>query len=242
MITQIKNLEKSREIERWMDKILNEALEAMSNYNGEYSEMVNLFLFFTLIALIPTFLILTTSFTRILVSLSFTRNALGTQQSPPNQILIGLTFFLTLFIMRPVYTEVAEEALIPFLNGDISREEAFEVGEEPIKSFMLTQTRETDLELFVELAEEEPPETPEELSLTIVVPAFTISELRTAFTIGFLIFIPFLIIDIVVASVLMSMGMFMLSPVMVSLPFKMLLFVLVDGWYLIVESLVKGFM
>src|SRR5699024_5717723 len=131
--------------------MVNETIDALSNYNGEFSEIINLFLLFTLIALIPTFLILTTSFTRILVSLSFTRNALGTQQSPPNQILIGLTFFLTLFIMRPVYTEVTEEALLPFLDGDISREEAFEIGEEPIKSFMLTQTRETDLELFVEL-------------------------------------------------------------------------------------------
>lgn len=222
--------------------MLNDTIDAFGNYNGEFSEMINLFLLFTLIALIPTLLILTTSFTRILVSLSFTRNALGTQQSPPNQILIGLTFFLTLFIMRPVYSEVTEDALLPFLEGEISREEAFEIGEEPVKEFMLAQTRGSDLELFVELAEEDLPDTPEDLPLTIVIPAFTISELRTAFTIGFLIFIPFLIIDIVVASVLMSMGMFMLSPVMVSLPFKMLLFVLVDGWYLIVESLVKGFM
>ena len=222
--------------------MLDDTLNAFSNYSGEYSEMINLLLLFTFVALVPTFILLTTSFTRILVSLSFTRNALGTQQSPPNQILIGLTFFLTLFIMRPIYTEVTESALLPFLEGEMTREEAFEIGEVPIREFMLTQTRETDLELFVELANEELPETPDELPLTIVIPAFTISELRTAFTIGFLIFIPFLIIDIVVASILMSMGMFMLSPVMVSLPFKILLFVLVDGWYLIVESLVKGFM
>lgn len=222
--------------------MINDTIDAFSNYNGGNSELINLFLLFTLISLIPTFLILTTSFTRIIISLSFTRNALGTQQSPPNQILIGLAFFLTIFIMRPVYTQVTEDALLPFLEGEISREEAFERGEEPVKEFMLAQTRESDLELFVELAEKDLPETPEDLPLTIVIPAFTISELRTAFTIGFLIFIPFLIIDIVVASVLMSMGMFMLSPVMVSLPFKLLLFVLVDGWYLIVESLVKGFM
>lgn len=222
--------------------MLNETLDAFSNYNGEFSEMVNLFLLFTFIALVPTFLVLTTSFTRILVSLSFTRNALGTQQTPPNQILIGLAFFLTLFVMRPVYTEVTEEALLPFLEEEISREEAFEVGAAPIKDFMLKHTRQEDLNLFVELSGETPPETPEELPMTTLVPAFTISELRTSFTIGFLIFIPFLIIDLVVASILMSMGMFMLSPVMVSLPFKLLLFVLVDGWYLVVESLVKGFM
>lgn len=222
--------------------MFNETIDAFSNYNGEFSEIINLFLLFTVIALIPTIIVLTTSFTRILISLSFTRNALGTQQSPPNQILIGLTFFLTLFIMRPVYTEVTENALLPFLEGEITREEAFEIGEVPVKDFMLLQTRESDLDLFIELSDETLPETPEDLPLTVVIPAFTISELRTAFTIGFLIFIPFLIIDIVVASILMSMGMFMLSPVMVSLPFKMLLFVLVDGWYLIVESLVKGFM
>lgn len=222
--------------------MFNDTLDAFSNYNGEFSEIINLFLLFTLVSLIPTLLVLTTSFTRILISLSFTRNALGTQQSPPNPILIGLSFFLTLFIMRPVYTEVTEDALLPFLEGEISREEAFEIGEVPMRDFMLLQTRESDLELFVDLSGDELPDTPDDLPLTVVIPAFTISELRTAFTIGFLIFIPFLIIDIVVASVLMSMGMFMLSPVMVSLPFKMLLFVLVDGWYLIVESLVKGFM
>lgn len=222
--------------------MFNDTLDAFSNYNGEFSEIINLFLLFTVVSLIPTLLVLTTSFTRILISLSFTRNALGTQQSPPNPILIGLSFFLTLFIMRPVYTEITEDALLPFLEGEISREEAFEIGEVPMRDFMLLQTRESDLELFVDLSGDELPDTPDDLPLTVVIPAFTISELRTAFTIGFLIFIPFLIIDIVVASVLMSMGMFMLSPVMVSLPFKMLLFVLVDGWYLIVESLVKGFM
>ena len=183
--------------------MLDDTLNAFSNYSGEYSEMINLLLLFTFVALVPTFILLTTSFTRILVSLSFTRNALGTQQSPPNQILIGLTFFLTLFIMWPIYTEVTESALLPFLEGEITREEAVEIGEVPIREFMLTQTRKTDLELFVELANEELPETPDELPLTIVIPAFTISELRTAFTIGSLIFIPFLIIDIVVASILM---------------------------------------
>lgn len=220
----------------------NDILTGFENYNGEFSDVVNLFILFTLIALIPTILILTTSFTRIVVVLSFTRNALGTQQTPPNQVFIGLALFLSFFIMRPVYSEVSEEALIPFLEEEITREESFEIAEVPIKEFMLQQTRGDDLELFVELAEEEWPDDPEDLPLTTLIPAFAISELRTAFTIGFLIFIPFLVIDIVVASILMSMGMFMLSPVMVSLPFKLLLFVLVDGWYLIVESLVKGFM
>lgn len=222
--------------------MFNETLDAFNSYNGEFSEMVNLFLMFTFIALVPTFLILTTSFTRILISLSFTRNAMGTQQTPPNQVLLGLALFLSLFVMRPVYTEVTEEALLPFLEEEITREEAFERGEVPIKEFMLKHTRSSDLDLFVSLSGEAPPETPEDLPLTTLIPAFTISELRTAFTIGFLIFIPFLIVDLVVASILMSMGMFMLSPVMVSLPFKLLLFVLVDGWYLVVESLVTGFM
>lgn len=222
--------------------MLNDVLNAFEGYTGEYSDMVNLFILFTLLAIIPAMLILTTSFTRILVSLSFTRNALGTQQSPPNQIILALAFFLTLFVMRPVYTEVTEEAILPFLEGEISREESFERSEGPIKDFMLKHTAREDLDLFVELSGDARPENPEELSMLVVIPAFAISELRTAFSIGFLIFIPFLIIDMVVASILMSMGMFMLSPVMVSLPFKLLLFVMVDGWYLIVESLVKGFM
>lgn len=222
--------------------MLNDVLTAFEGYNGEYSDMINLFILFTLLAIIPAILILTTSFTRILVSLSFTRNALGTQQSPPNQIVIALAFFLTLFVMRPVYKDVTEEAILPFLEGEISREESFERSEKPVKDFMLKHTAPSDLDLFVELSGEPRPENPEELSMLVVIPAFSISELRTAFSIGFLIFIPFLIIDMVVASILMSMGMFMLSPVMVSLPFKLLLFVMVDGWYLIVESLVKGFM
>jgi len=208
---------------------------------GESSEAINLYLLLFAIALIPSFLVLTTSFTRTIIVLSFTRNALGTQQSPPNQVLIGLALFLSVFIMRPVYQEVNDEALQPMLAGDISREESFEIAEAPIKAFMLEQTRTSDLELFVQISGDEFPEDPEDLSLFTVIPAFAISELRTAFTIGFLIFIPFLVIDIVVASILMSMGMFMLSPVMISLPFKLLLFVMVDGWYLVVESLVESF-
>ncbi|GAA0486249.1 flagellar type III secretion system pore protein FliP [Alkalibacterium indicireducens] len=208
---------------------------------NDTSEVVNLYLLLFLIALIPSFLVLTTSFTRTIIVLSFTRNALGTQQSPPNQVLIGLALFLSVFVMRPVYQEVNEQALQPMLAGEITREESLDIAEEPIKTFMLDQTRTTDLELFVQLSGDDFPEDPEDLSLFTVIPAFAISELRTAFTIGFLIFIPFLVIDIVVASILMSMGMFMLSPVMISLPFKLLLFVMVDGWYLVVESLIGSF-
>lgn len=222
--------------------MLEQITDIVSTTTGGSSEIVNLYVLFLIIALIPTILILTTSFTRIVVVLSFTRNSLGTQQTPPNQVLIGLALFLTLFIMRPIYSEINEVALEPLEAGIITREVAFEQAEVPIKEFMLRQTRTKDLELFIELSGDAAPSEPVETPLTTLIPAFAISELRTAFTIGFLIFIPFLIIDIVVASILMSMGMFMLSPVMISMPFKLLLFVLVDGWYLIVESLVKGFM
>lgn len=220
--------------------MVDNLVDVFSN-TGESSEVIDLYLLLLLIALIPSFLVLTTSFTRMIVVLSFTRNALGTQQTPPNQVLIGLALFLSLFVMRPVYEEVNDVALTPMLEGDLSREEAFVEAEKPIKDFMLDQTRTSDIELFVDLSGEDYPETPQDLPLTTIIPAFSISELRTAFTIGFLIFIPFLVIDIVVASILMSMGMFMLSPVMISLPFKLLLFVMVDGWYLVVESLVSSF-
>ncbi|GEL66220.1 flagellar type III secretion system pore protein FliP [Marinilactibacillus psychrotolerans] len=220
--------------------MVDNLVDVFSN-TGESSEVIDLYLLLLLIALIPSFLVLTTSFTRMIVVLSFTRNALGTQQTPPNQVLIGLALFLSLFVMRPVYEEVNDVALTPMLEGDLSREEAFVEAEKPIKDFMLDQTRTSDIELFVDLSGEDYPETPQDLPLTTIIPAFSISELRTAFTIGFLIFIPFLVIDVVVSSILMSMGMFMLSPVMISLPFKLLLFVMVDGWYLVVESLVSSF-
>ncbi|WP_208558980.1 flagellar type III secretion system pore protein FliP [Marinilactibacillus kalidii] len=208
---------------------------------GESSEVIDLYILLIVVALIPSFLVLTTSFTRMIIVLSFTRNALGTQQTPPNQVLVGLALFLSLFVMRPVYQEVNDVALTPMIEGELTREEAFLEAEIPIKNFMLDQTRTSDLELFVELSGDEYPDVPLDLPLTTIIPAFSISELRTAFTIGFLIFIPFLVIDVVVASILMSMGMFMLSPVMISLPFKLLLFVMVDGWYLVVESLISSF-
>jgi len=204
-------------------------------------DSVKLLIMLTVLSLAPSFLILTTCFTRIIVVLSFLRNALGTQQTPPNQLLIGLALFLTLFIMQPVYSQVMENAVNPFLADEISQEEAIDIAIVPVKEFMLEQTREKDLALFLRASGSDNVANPMDLSLTTVVPAFAISELKTAFSIGFIIFIPFLVIDMVVASILMSMGMMMLPPVMISLPFKILLFVLVDGWYLVVESLLESF-
>jgi flagellar biosynthetic protein FliP len=200
-----------------------------------------MFVMMTVLTLIPALLILTTSFTRIIMVLSFVRSSLGTQQTPPNQVLIGIALFLTFFIMHPVYNEVNKVAIQPLIKDEISQSKAIEEAEKPIKKFMLKETREKDLALFVKYSNLEKVKNPESLPTYVVVPAFLISELRTAFSIGFLIFIPFLIIDMAVSSILMSMGMFMLSPVMISLPFKLLLFVLVDGWYLVVETLVRGF-
>ncbi|WFA07887.1 flagellar type III secretion system pore protein FliP [Tissierella sp. Yu-01] len=204
-------------------------------------DSVKLLILLTVLTLAPSILILTTSFTRIIVVFSFLRNALGTQQSPPNQLLIGLALFLTLFIMQPIYSQINEEAIQPFLADEITQEEAFEIAAVPMKEFMLNQTREKDLALFLRAQGSDNVQDPMDLTLTTIIPAFAISELKTAFSIGFIIFIPFLVIDMVVSSILMSMGMFMLPPVMISLPFKVLLFVLVDGWYLVVESLIESF-
>lgn len=195
----------------------------------------------TILSLAPAILVLTTSFTRIVVVLSFLRTALGTQQLPPNQILVGLSLFLTFFVMAPTFEEVQHGALQPYLAGEIGGDVAFDRATDQLKGFMLRNTREKDLALFVDLRGQEPPATPEELGLEIVVPGFVISELRTAFQMGFVLYVPFLVIDMVVASVLMSMGMLMLPPVLISLPFKILLFVLVDGWHLVVRSLASSF-
>lgn len=208
----------------------------------EFVDSINILVLLTILTLLPSILILFTSFTRIIVVFSLLRNALATQQTPPNQVLIGLALFLTFFIMSPVYGEVIDEAINPYLEGNISQEQAIEVGKEPLKEFMLRQTREKDLALFVNISEEELPEDRLDVSFTTLVPAFVISELKTAFQIGFLLYIPFIVIDLVVASILMSMGMFMLPPVSISLPFKLLLFILVDGWNLIVKSLVESFL
>lgn len=208
---------------------------------GATVDTVRLLIFLTVLSLAPSFLILTTSFTRVIIVLSFLRSALGTQQTPPNVLLIGIALFLTLFIMQPVYTVIIDEAWTPFVAEEIQQEEAFEIAGDELKEFMLEQTREKDLALFLRASNTENVEDPMDLGLTTVIPAFALSELKTAFSIGVLIFIPFLVIDMVVSSILMSMGMFMLPPVMISLPFKILLFVLVDGWYLVVESLIASF-
>ena len=195
----------------------------------------------TVLALAPSILVMMTSFTRILVVFAFLRQALGTQQAPPNQILIGLALFMTAFVMMPVWQNIDTQALTPYLNEEISQAEAFEKAKSPLRNFMLAQTREEDLILFLEAARAETPETPEATPMHALIPAFVISELRTAFQIGFLIYIPFVVLDLVVASVLMSMGMMMLPPVMISLPLKIILFVLVDGWHLITASLLQSF-
>ncbi len=199
-------------------------------------------LILAILTLAPAFVILMTSFTRIIVVLSFMRNAMATQQIPPNQVLIGLALFLTFFVMQPTLARVNEDAVQPYIEGEITQEAALEIGAEPLKEFMLYHTREKDLVLFVNISGIEQMETRDDVPLHILVPAFVISELKTAFQMGFMLYIPFLIIDMVVASTLMSMGMFMLPPVIVSMPFKILLFILVDGWHLVISSLLESFL
>ncbi|MFP3358483.1 flagellar type III secretion system pore protein FliP [Planococcus sp. SIMBA_143] len=208
---------------------------------GDVSTTLQLLLMLTVLSLAPGILIMMTSFTRIIIVLSFVRTGLGTQSMPPNQVLVGLALFLTFFIMAPVATEMNDTALQPYLDEELNQEEALDAAILPIKEFMAQHTREKDLALFFKYAELEKPDGIEGIPLTSLIPAFALSELKTAFQIGFVIFIPFLIIDMVVASTLMAMGMMMLPPVMISLPFKILLFVLVDGWYLIIESLLVSF-
>ncbi|AFS70823.1 flagellar biosynthetic protein FliP [Exiguobacterium sp. KRL4] len=198
---------------------------------------IKLLVLLTLLSLAPSLLILMTCFTRVIVVLSFVRSALGTQQTPPNQLLVGLALFITLFVMAPILTELNTTALQPYMDEKISQDEAFDKAGGTMKRFMSQYTRTNDLELFLKYGNYEKPEKVEDIPLVALVPAYAISELKTAFQIGFMIFIPFLVIDMVVSSVLMSMGMMMLPPVMIALPFKLLLFILVDGWHLIVESL-----
>ena len=207
----------------------------------EYSVSLQILLIMTALSFIPAFVMLMTSFTRIIIVFSILRQALGLQQTPSNQILVGLTIFLTLFIMAPVFERINAEAVQPYLNEQLSAQDAIARAEVPLKGFMLAQTRESDLALFVRMSRRTDIQTPEATPLTILVPAFVTSELKTAFQIGFMIFIPFLIIDMVVASVLMAMGMMMLSPLIISLPFKIMLFVLVDGWGLIIGTLAGSF-
>ncbi|MFH0345682.1 flagellar type III secretion system pore protein FliP [Bacillus vallismortis] len=221
---------------------MNEFINIFSSSDPQnVSSSVKLLLLLTVFSVAPGILILMTCFTRIVIVLSFVRTSLATQSMPPNQVLIGLALFLTFFIMAPTFSEINKEALTPLMENKISLDEAYTKAEEPIKEFMSKHTRQKDLALFMNYAKMDKPESLKDIPLTTMVPAFAISELKTAFQIGFMIFIPFLIIDMVVASVLMSMGMMMLPPVMISLPFKILLFVLVDGWYLIVKSLLQSF-
>lgn len=207
----------------------------------EYSVSLQILLIMTALSFIPAFVMLMTSFTRIIIVFSILRQALGLQSTPSNQILVGLALFLTLFIMAPVFDRINTSALQPYLNEEIIAQEAIKRAEVPIRDFMLAQTRESDLALFVRLSKRTDLNGVEDVPLTILVPAFVTSELKTAFQIGFMIFIPFLIIDMVVASILMAMGMMMLSPLIISLPFKIMLFVLVDGWALIMGTLAASF-
>jgi flagellar biosynthetic protein FliP len=208
---------------------------------GDGSGPLQIVLLVTLIAVAPALLILVTSFTRVVIVLGLTRNALNLQGVPPNQVLIGLALFLSFFIMSPVLAQANREGLQPYLDEEISQSEAFERASEPFKTFMIDQVRDEDLKLFVDLSGDDAPASPEDLPLSTLVPAFVISELRAAFLIGFVVFVPFLIIDMVVSATLMSMGMVMVPPTSVALPFKLLLFVLVDGWQLLAASLVNSF-
>ncbi len=202
---------------------------------------IQIVLLLTVLTLAPAILMLMTSFTRIVIVLSFLRQALGSQQIPPNQILIGLALFMTFFLMRPVGTEIYDKAWKPYSENKITLDKAVDEAVKPVRQFMFKQTREKDLALFIYLSKSPRPKNPNDVPTTVLIPAFVISELKTAFTVGFIIYVPFLIIDMVVASTLMSMGMMMLPPVMISLPFKILLFILVDGWHLLARALIVSF-
>ncbi|MBD3336771.1 MAG: flagellar type III secretion system pore protein FliP [Candidatus Eisenbacteria bacterium] len=208
---------------------------------GQVASTLQVVLLLTLLSLAPALILMVTSFTRIIIVLGFLRQAMSTQQMPPNPVLIGLALFLTVFVMSPVWSDIHDQALRPYLDGDLSPQEALQKGADPLRGFMMQQTREKDLALFQSLSRRGKPEGPRQLSLDVIIPSFMISELRQAFQMGFVLYLPFLIIDMVVASVLMSMGMLMVPPVMISLPFKILLFVLADGWHLVVRSLVSSF-
>jgi flagellar biosynthetic protein FliP len=207
----------------------------------QISGVLQIIFLMTVLSLAPAVLILMTSFTRFAIVFSFLRYALGTQQSPPNQIVIGLALFLTFFVMQPVWQRINQEAILPYEQHKISGEELVSRGAAHLKEFMLKHTQKADLSLFVSISQKEKPQNAEALPISTVIPAFVISELKTAFQIGFMLYIPFIIMDMVVASILLSMGMMMLPPVMISLPFKLMLFILVDGWNLLIGSLVKSF-
>ncbi len=222
------------------DSVVDGLSITYNNDTGSVSSPIKIILFLTVLSLAPSILIMLTSYTRIIIVLHFVRSAIGTQTSPPNQILIALALFLTFFIMWPTFQEINENAIQPLDAGEITMEQALEEGEKPLREFMYGQTQTKDLELFVDISEETY-DSYDDIPMTTLIPAFILSELRTAFIIGFLVYIPFIVIDMVVASVLMSMGMMMLPPTTISLPFKILLFVLADGWNLVIGGLVKTF-
>ena len=206
-----------------------------------YSLSIQILVLMTVLTMLPAVILSTSAFVRIIIVLSILRQALGTAQTPPNQVLLGVALFLTLFVMAPVIGEIKENAAIPYAAGELSAEQAWQKGIEPLRRFMLNQTRDTDLHLFTSIAGRDDIVSAEEAPMSIIIPSFMVSELKTAFQIGFLVFIPFLVIDLVVSSVLMSMGMMMLSPMLISLPFKIMLFVLVDGWALVLGTLASSF-
>jgi flagellar biosynthetic protein FliP len=208
---------------------------------GEVSTALQILVLLTILSVAPAILLMTTGFTRIVIVLSFVRQAMGTQQAPSNQIIIGLSLFLTFFIMAPVFERINENALQPYLNKQINQQQALEQAVKPMREFMFSQVGEKDLELLVEISKSPQPDGQDDISMLTLIPAFMLSELKRAFQMGFLLFVPFLMIDMVVASILMAMGMMMLPPIIVSLPFKILLFVLVDGWTLVIGSLVQSF-
>jgi len=208
---------------------------------AEVVESVRLLVLLTVLSLVPAIMVMVTSFTRTVIVLSLVRTAVAAQNVPPNQVIIGLALFITFFTMTPTITALNDNALTPFLNGEINQEVALERGAVPLREFMLQHTREADLALFLMATDSPSPQTPQDVSLNVLIPAFMISELKTAFQMGVILFIPFMVIDMVVASTLLSMGMFMLPPVTISLPFKLLLFVMADGWHLVVKSLIESF-
>lgn len=226
----------------WAANGMLPAVTVTTNADGgqEYSLTLQVLALMTALSFLPAMVIMMTSFTRIVIVMSILRQALGLQQTPSNQVIIGITLFMTFFIMAPVFDRINQQAITPYLEEEMTFPQAIEAGKKPLMAFMLAQTRVTDLQTFVEMADIEVA-TPEEVPIQVLIPAFVTSELKTAFQIGFMIFVPFLIIDLVVASILMAMGMMMLSPMIVSLPFKLMLFVLVDGWNLVIGSLASSF-
>ena len=221
---------------------MEQLAQIVSNNSQDLTPLMQLFIIMTVMMFLPTMVFMMTSFIRIIITFSFIKSALGATQSIPNQILIGVAMSLTIFIMSPTINSINEEAIKPYMNEEIKFEEALEKAQVPVKKFLLKQTRENDLELFIESANIDKTNlNRQNIPLTVIVPAFAISELKTAFQIGFLIYLPFLLIDLVVSSTLMSMGMFMLPPAMISLPFKLLLFIMVDGWNLLIKSLLLSF-